>query len=88
MNNPFESRSTSLAGPGIDYAPVTPSDASDLATTAISLYVETGGAVSFISQKGEARSVVLPDYGFLTCGVRRVNATGTTAGGIHAIVVT
>ena len=88
MLNPFETRSTSLAGPGIDYAPVTPDDASDLPTTAISLYVETGGTVSFISQKGESRTVTLPDFGYLTCGVRRVNSSGTTATGIHAIVVT
>ena len=26
MANPFETRSTSLSGPGIDYAPVTPDD--------------------------------------------------------------
>ncbi|MEM7269698.1 MAG: hypothetical protein AAF401_10640 [Pseudomonadota bacterium] len=88
MQNPFESRSTSVAGPGIDYAPVTPNDGADLQTVAISLFVETGGAVSFVSQKGDTRVVNLPDYGFLTCGVRRVHATGTTAAGIHAIVVT
>lgn len=88
MLNPFESRSTSLAGPGIDYAPVIPDDAADLPVTAISLYVETGGAVTFVSAKGQTRTVQLPDYGYLTCGVSRVNATGTTASGIHAIVVT
>ena len=88
MLNPFETRSTSLAGPGIDYAPVTPDDGADLPTIAVSLYVETGGDVSFVSQKGEVRTVALPDYGFLTCGVRKVNASGTTATGIHAILVT
>lgn len=88
MLNPFDSRSTSPAGPGIDYAPVAPSDAADLPVVAVSLYVETAGAVSFVSQKGETRVVNLPDHGYLTCGVRRVNATGTTATGIHAITVT
>lgn len=88
MSNPFETRSTSLAGPGVDYAPVTPDDASDLTEVAVSLFVETGGAVSFVSQKGQERVVQLPDYGFLACGVRRVKSTGTTAAGIHAIVVT
>lgn len=87
MANPFETRSTSLSGPGIDYAPVTPDDNADLSDTAVSLYVEAGGAVSFTSQKGIDRTVVLPDHGFLTCGVRRVRATGTTATGIHAITV-
>ena len=52
MQNPFETRSTSTAGPGIDYTPVTPDDGADLATVAISLFVKTGGAVSFVSQKG------------------------------------
>ena len=88
MQNPFETRFTSTAGPGTDYAPVTPDDGADLATVAISLFVETGGAVSFVSQKGQSHKVNLPDYGYLTCGVRQVNATGTTATGIHAIVVT
>lgn len=88
MHNPFETRSTSLSGPGIDYAPVTPDDGADLPIVAISLFVETGGAVTFVSQKGQTRTVNLPDYGYLTCGVRRVQATGTTASGIHAITVT
>ena len=88
MSNPFETRSTSLAGPGVDYAPVTPDDATDLPDVAISVFVESGGAVSFTSQKGVDRTVVLPDFGFLACGVRRIRATGTTASGIHAIVVT
>ena len=88
MANPFETRSTSLAGPGVDYAPVTPDDSADLPDVAVSIYVETGGVVSFTSQKGVDRSVALPDNGFLACGVRRVRATGTTASGIHAIVVT
>ena len=88
MQNPFDARSTSTAGPGIDYAPVTPDDVTDLPIVAISLFVESGGSVNFVSQKGQTRTVNLPDYGYLTCGVRKVNATGTTASGIHAIVVT
>ena len=88
MHNAFETRSTSLSGPGIDYSPVTPDDGADLPTVAISLFVETGGAVTFVSQKGQTRTVNLPNYGYLICGVRRVQATGTTASGIHAITVT
>ena len=88
MPNPFETRSTSLTGPGVDYAPVAPDDDVDLPDVAISLFVETGGTIAFTSQKGVNRVVQLPDYGFLACGVRRVRATGTTAAGIHAIVVT
>jgi len=88
MPNPFETRSTSLSGPGTDYVPVTPDDQAEFADTAVALFVETGGAVAFVSQAGQDRVVQLPDYGFLACGVRRVKATGTTAVGIHAIIVT
>lgn len=87
MTNPFSLRSTSLSGPGIDYAPVTPSDTEPLQDVAIALYAEVGGAISFLSQKGETRTVTVPDFGWLLCGVKAVNAAGTTAGAIHAIVV-
>lgn len=87
MTNPFSRRASSLSGPGIDYVPVTPSNGNDLADVAASLYVETGGTISFISIKGETRSVTVPDFGWLVCGVLRVRATGTTATGIHAVVV-
>ncbi|MEL6769216.1 MAG: hypothetical protein AAFP17_18705 [Pseudomonadota bacterium] len=88
MDNPFAGRAGSPTGPGIDYVPVTPNDITDFDDVAVALYVETGGAVNFVSVKGGTRSVQLPNYGYLLCGVSRVNATGTTASGIHAIVVT
>jgi hypothetical protein len=87
MSNPFASRSASIAGPATDILPVTPSDATDLAHVAIALYVETAGAVSFVSVAGEVRTVALAAYSILPVGVRRVRATGTTATGIHAMVL-
>ncbi|MEM6422709.1 MAG: hypothetical protein AAF698_08980 [Pseudomonadota bacterium] len=87
MNDPFLNRATSVAGPGIDYVPVTPDDLTDLTTVAVALYVESAGSIAFISQKGQPRSVQVPNFGYVLCGVRRVLATGTTAGGVHAIVV-
>jgi len=87
MTNPFSRRSASLSGPGIDYVPVTPNDNTDLADVAASVYVETGGAISFVSVKGQSRTVTVPDFGWLVCGVSRVLSTGTTASGIHAVVV-
>jgi hypothetical protein len=87
MSNPFSRRSATLNGPGIDYAPVTPDDSDDLPNIAASLFVEGSGAVSFISVKGENRTVNVPDFGWIICGVRRVFSTGTTATGIHAVVV-
>ncbi|MEO0821342.1 MAG: hypothetical protein AAF074_13050 [Pseudomonadota bacterium] len=88
MNNPFQNRASAVAGPGLDYVPLAPNDGSDLADVAIALYVETGGAVTFTSVKGNVRSVNVPNYGYVLCGVKRVHATGTSASGIHGIVVT
>ncbi len=88
MTNPFSRRAATLSGPGIDYQPVTPDDATDLPDVAASLYVEGGGVVAFVSVKGQSRSVAVSDFGWVICGVRRVLATGTTASGIHAVVVT
>ena len=87
MSNPFSRRAATLSGPGIDYLPVTPDDATDLPDVAASLYVEGAGQVAFVSVKGQSRSVAVPDFGWVICGVSRVLATGTTATGIHAVVV-
>lgn len=76
MTNPFASRLVPLSGPARDLMPVTPDDAADLSTTAVSLYVETGGTLSLVT---EARAVTVPDFMVLPLGVRRVNATGTSA---------
>ena len=87
MSNPFASRATTIAGPGIDYAPVTPNDSADLADVAIALYIEGAGDVTFVSLKGEERTVAVSDFGWILCGVARVLDTGTTATGIHAVVI-
>lgn len=87
MTNPFSRRASSLAGPGIDYLPVTPDDAADLPDVAASLYVEGAGSVTFVSVKGQTRTVAVPEFGWIVCGVTRVLATGTTATGIHGVVV-
>nr|WP_246059169.1 hypothetical protein [Shimia litoralis] len=52
---------------------MTPDDATDLPMVAIALYVETGGTVA--------------DFSILPLGTVRVRATGTTAAGIHALVL-
>lgn len=87
MTNPFSRRANSLSGPGVDYVPVTPNDATDLVDVAASVYVETAGAVSFVSVKGQTRTVTVGDFGWIICGATRILATGTTATGIHAVVV-
>lgn len=87
MTNPFDNRSLSLGGPASDLMPVTPSDSVDLTTVGVALYVETGGTVSFETVAGQDRLVTLTDGMILPVGVRRVNATGTTAAGIHVFTV-
>ncbi len=85
--NPFSHRSAALSGPATDALPVTPSDSVDLAHVAIALYVETGGTLDIVTVAGNTRSLSVLDHSILPLGVRRVNATGTTASGIHALVL-
>ncbi|MFC2970436.1 spike base protein, RCAP_Rcc01079 family [Acidimangrovimonas pyrenivorans] len=87
MSNPFAGREPALSGPATDIVPVTPSDATDLGQVALALYVETGGTLSIVTEAGQSRSVTVVDFSILPVGVRRVNQTGTSAGGIHAMVL-
>lgn len=84
--DPFKNRVTALSGPARDALPVTPSDAHDLPSVAIGLYVETGGVLSIVTVEGQMRTLAVADFSILPIGVRRVRATGTTAAGIHALV--
>lgn len=85
--NPFLNREPSLAGPATDALPVTPSDDTDLARVAIGLFVETGGTIRVLTAAGGTRSLRVADQALLPLGVRRVFLTGTTASGIHALVL-
>jgi hypothetical protein len=87
MSNPFTSRSLSLSGPALDIVPVVPSDTEDLPDVGLALYTETGGAVSFVTAKGVARSLTVSDFSILPVGVMRINASGTTASGLHVLVI-
>ncbi|MFB9149853.1 spike base protein, RCAP_Rcc01079 family [Roseovarius ramblicola] len=85
--NPFENRSLALSGPATDALPVVPDDGTDLPHVAVGLYVETGGTLGFVTVTGQVRTVSVADFSILPVGVRRVRATGTTATGIHALVL-
>jgi len=87
LTNPFENRTSSLSGPATDIIPVTPDDVTDMTDVAVALYVETGGIVSLLTVRGGSRSVSVADNSILPVGTRRVNVTGTTAAGIHAMVI-
>ena len=90
MGNPFKGVGSHLHGMVYDLYPVTPNDSTDNVGTdnvAVGLYIETGGDVVFLNVDGNERTVNVPDYFYMTCSVKRVKATGTTATGIHALVV-
>lgn len=87
MTNPFSNRALALNGPATDIAPVIPSDAVDLPDVAIGLYIESAGMISLVTATGHARVIKVDDHFMLPVGVKRVNATGTTAEGIHAMVL-
>ena len=87
MQNPFSQRAASLAGPATDIQPVIPADDNDLSVFGLSIYVEIGGTIMFDTIAGETRTVEMTDFSILPVGVRRVRATGTTATGIHVLVL-
>ena len=86
--NPFAHRARSIHGPATDALPVTPDDATDLPMVAIALYVENGGTVVVDTVAGETRTIAVADFSILPLGTTRVRATGTSATGIHALVLT
>lgn len=85
--NPFAHRARSIQGPATDALPVTPDDTTDLPLVAIALYVETAGTVVVDTVAGETRTLAVTDFSILPLGATRVRATGTTAAGIHALVL-
>jgi len=88
MGNPFSGRAVPIGGPATDIVPVTPDDATDLPHAALALFVETGGALAIDTVSGDAtRIVTVGDQTLLPVGARRVRATGTTATGVHALVL-
>lgn len=87
MNNPFANRTPSPSGPARDIVPVVPQDGVSFDVIAASLYVEVGGSLTFVTEQGNLRTLNVPDMCMLPVGARGVQATGTTASGIHALVV-
>ena len=85
--NPFQSRTPALSGPATDALPVTPDDSADLPNVAIGLYVESAGTVVVDTASGQTRTIEMADFAILPLGIRRVRATGTTAAGLHALVL-
>ena len=89
MANPFHNRGPNEFGLVHDMIEVSTSDSTDNVgegNIAVGLYIEVGGTVVFLNKDGNERTVVVPDNFYLTCSVKRVKSSGTTATGIHALV--
>lgn len=72
--------------PAMNFASVTPSDSVGLTYFSRALYVGTTGDVVVVSPSGSAVTFVgVPAGAILPVKAVRVNATGTTAGGIVAL---
>lgn len=75
-----------------DWIPVNPSnDSNNMGqsdnNTVVGFYVTVGGAVVF-TVYGVDRTVTFPSNFYVSCsGVSRIKATGTTALGIHSLVI-
>ncbi len=41
----------------------------------------------FVAENGQTRDVGVPDYGWILLGMTQVRATGTTASGLHAMML-
>lgn len=87
MSNAHSGRAAATSGSATDLMPITPDDQNDLPVTATALYAELGGDVTFISLRGETRTVTVGDLAILPVQVRRVLASGTTANGLHAFTI-
>lgn len=75
-----------------DWIPVTPNNSTDnmgqsSLNQVIGFYVTVGGAVVF-TVDGVDRTVTFPSNFYVPCAnVSRIKATGTTATGIHSLVI-
>lgn len=75
-----------------DWIPVTPNNSTDnmgqsAQSQVIGFYVTVGGSVVF-TVDGVDRTVTFPSNFYVTCAnVSRIKATGTTASGIHSLVI-
>lgn len=87
MRDPLANRAASTSGPATDIVPVIPDDTTDLNEVAMALFIETGGTLRIVTRRGETRDIEVDDQLLLPVAVRRVMATGTTATGVHALVV-
>lgn len=85
MTDKFRDRSSGLESPGHSAVEVAPSDLADLAVFSRALYVGQSGDLRVTTAGGDVVTFTAVPAGILPMRVRRVHATGTTAGAIVAI---
>jgi len=87
MSDRYEGRANSAESPASHGFAVTPSDSTALAETTRALYVGGAGDISVLMQSGASLDFTAVPVGtVLPIRVDRVNATGTTASAIVALV--
>jgi len=85
--DPFARHQRGTSSPAIDAFAVTPDDAADLPRVARALYVGGAGNVSLVTLGGTTVTFrALAAGALLPCSATRINATGTTARDLVALV--
>lgn len=86
MVDKYEGQQPGLTSPGIDATPIVPNDNQDLTTISRALYVGSAGDVRVQLVNGsEAVFQSMTPGAFYPLRIRRVFATGTTAGGLISV---
>lgn len=78
----FSQHKPTFEGPATKAVAITPDDSNDLADVTRAIYTGTGGTLVCVLQDDPATVTFtnLPSGCILPCRIRRVKATGTTAG--------
>ncbi|MEM8856605.1 MAG: hypothetical protein AAGD34_23140 [Pseudomonadota bacterium] len=87
MSHAFQSYAPGYNATGLHMYDVTPDDGADLPHGgARAVRINTGGTLTFTSLLGNTETVDVYDGEVITCALKRIFATGTTAMGIRAYV--
>lgn len=89
MSNPFKYLSANPNGLIRNWVSVTPDDNNDnvgAGNVAVGLFVADAGDVTWIDVDGNENTVTVPAGFYLSCSVKRVKSTDTTATSIFAMI--
>jgi hypothetical protein len=87
MPDRFQNSSSALSSPASHAFAVTPSDSAVLAETTRAIYVGTTGSIAALMLSGASVSfTAIPAGTVLPLRLTKIMATGTSAGGIVALV--